>query len=105
MIQCIKSTHQQFFTIAVICTIFQVIVFSSLYGSLEQIAEKGRRSIVFLMRMRGEARVTENGSVGSRVGSMIMTAVRLSVLHTSALRKTHGENTLSYKIMCTVIPH
>ena len=69
MIQCIESTHQQFFTIAVICTIFQVIVFSSLYGSLEQIAEKGRRSIVFLMRMRGEARVTENGSVGSRVGS------------------------------------
>ena len=63
MIQCIKSTHQQFLTIAVICTIFQVIVFSSLYGSLEQIAKEGRRSIVFLMRMCGEARVTENGSV------------------------------------------
>ena len=103
MIQCIKSTHQQFLTIAVICTIFQVIVFSSLYGSLEQIAKEGRR---ILMRMRGEARVTENGS---RVGTMIMMAVRLSVLQTSALGKTHGENTyiirLSYKIMCTVIPH
>ena len=61
---------------------------------------------MFLMRMRGEARVTENGS---RVGTMIMMAVRLSVLQTSALGKTHGENTyiirLSYKIMCTVIPH
>ena len=102
MIQCIKSTHQQFFTIVVICTIFQVIVFSSLYGSLEQIAKEGRRNSVFLMRMRGEARVTENGSVDNRVGSM-------SVLQTSALEKTHGENTcsirLSYKIMCTVIPH
>ena len=56
---------------------------------------------MFLMRMRGEARVTENGS---GVG-----AVRLSVLQTSALGRTHGENTyiirLSYKIMCTVIPH
>ena len=47
---------------------------------------------MFLMRMRGEARVTENGSVGSRLGSMIMMAVRLLVLQTSALGKTHGEN-------------